>query len=174
MNDMYQWSFLYFEQDSLVSFFHFYRAMKVFNYRDGEWDHFFERYKRKQLFCGDWFDFNMSWWKHKDDPNFLFLTYEDMKHDIYSVIAKLCDFLDKPLGEELVHKIVAHTSFDQMKNNKMANYEFCKTMDQSVSKFVRKGQIGDWVNYFSDEQAAFVDEQLLEKLQDTGLSFQEN
>ena len=44
-------------------------------------------------------------------------------------------------------------------------------MDQSVSKFVRKGQIGDWVNYFSDEQAAFVDEQLLEKLQDTGLQF---
>ena len=55
----------------------------------------------------------------------------------------------------------------------MANYEFCKTMDQSISKFVRKGQIGDWVNYFSNDQAAYVDLQLKEKLQKTELNFQE-
>ena len=26
---------------------------------------------------GVWFDHVLSWWKHRDDPNILFLTYED-------------------------------------------------------------------------------------------------
>ena len=26
---------------------------------------------------GLWFDHVLSWWKHRDDPNILFLTYED-------------------------------------------------------------------------------------------------
>ena len=96
-----------------------------------------------------------------------------MKNDIHSVIETLCEFLEKPISNELLEKIVQHTSFDQMKKNTMVNYEFCKTMDQSVSKFVRKGQIGDWVNYFSDEQSTHVNAQLKEKLQKSGLHFQE-
>ena len=26
---------------------------------------------------GVWFDHVLSWWKHRDDPNILILTYED-------------------------------------------------------------------------------------------------
>ena len=26
---------------------------------------------------GVWFDHVLSWWKHRDDPNILFLKYED-------------------------------------------------------------------------------------------------
>lgn len=31
------------------------------------------------VFYGSWFDHVLSWWKHKDDPNILFLKYEEIK-----------------------------------------------------------------------------------------------
>ena len=31
------------------------------------------------VFYGSWFDHVLGWWKHKDDPNILFLKYGEMK-----------------------------------------------------------------------------------------------
>lgn len=31
------------------------------------------------VFYGSWFDHVLSWWRHKDDENVLFLKYEEMK-----------------------------------------------------------------------------------------------
>ncbi len=122
---------------------------------------------------GDWFDFNLSWWQHRDDPNVLIITYEDMKTDIYGVIKKMSDFIKKPISDEVLNKIVKHTAFDQMRDNKMVNYEFSSNLDTKVSKFMRKGQVGDWVNYFTPEQLELVDQQLKKKLDGTGLSIRE-
>ena len=160
-------------QDNLVSYFHFYRAIKFFNFSDGTWEQFFSLYKDKKIVHGDWFDFNLSWWQHRDDPNVLIITYEDMKTDIYGVIKKMSDFIKKPISDEVLNKIVKHTAFDQMRDNKMVNYEFSSNLDTKVSKFMRKGQVGDWVNYFTPEQLELVDQQLKKKLDGTGLSIRE-
>ena len=38
--------------------------------------------------------------------------------------------------------------------------------------FLRKGEVGDWRNYFSAEQSAAMDHKCKEKLKDTGIEFE--
>ena len=146
-----------------------YRFTGLFNFSNGTWDQFFQLYKDKRIVNGDWFDFNLSWWQHKD-LNFFFVTYEEMKKDIRMVLQNLSKFLNKPLTDQLIHSIIEHTSFDHMKENKMVNYE-AAVKENGDSKFMRKGQVGDWVNYFSKEQSDLCDAQLEEKLSGTSLKF---
>ncbi len=94
-----------------------------------------------------------------------------MKKDIRSVIAKICQFLDKKPSSELIDAIISHTSFDEMKKNKMTNME--EYNEGKPTQFMRKGQVGDWVNYFTEEQIAFCDAQVVEKIRNPGIDLPE-
>ena len=157
-------------KDNLVSYYHFYHMMNGAHFGfDKGFDQFFQLVEEKSLIQGDWFDFNLGWWEHKDDPKFLFVTYEDMKKDVRSVIVRICRFLDTKLEKETIDAILDHTSFANMKNNPMVNYEFFKGMDLSQSGFMTKGQVGDWKNIFTQEQNDLCNKWLKEKLTGTGL-----
>ncbi len=147
--------------------------MKEYSFK-GSWNDFFEiLYKPNRIVNGSWFDYNLGWWEHRDDPKFFFVTFEEMKRDIHGVMDKLCKFLDKKLSPELVEEIVQHTSFNKMKDNKMVNYSFFgENIDQKISPFMRKGQVGDWRNWFTPEQDEYCDMQLKEKLTGIGLTFE--
>lgn len=54
-------------------------------------------------------------------------------------IRKVMEFLGKNLKEEVLDKIVYHTSFDVMKNNPMTNYIDDKHLNHKLSPFMRKG-----------------------------------
>lgn len=56
-------------------------------------------------------------------------------------IQKIVKFLEKDVNQEVLNKIIHHTSFEIMKENPMANYtkEFQGIMDHSISPFMRKG-----------------------------------
>ncbi|XP_035679947.1 sulfotransferase family cytosolic 1B member 1-like [Branchiostoma floridae] len=82
--------------------------------------------------------------------------------DLPAEVKKLCSFLEKPLSDEEVQTVVAATQFDSMKN----------TLGEKGQVFTRKGVIGDWKNYFSDDQSRAYDEQYRERLANTGLEFQ--
>ena len=53
-----------------------------------------------------------------------------------------------------------------MKQNHTANNEWMKEYhtDQGATPFMRKGAVGDWRNYFTDEQSAKLDTLICEKL----------
>ena len=54
----------------------------------------------------------------------------------------------------------------------MANREAIWLFNEKVSKFMRKGQVGDWKNYFTFSQSAAFDEVYAEKMIGSGLDFQ--
>ncbi|XP_028406617.1 amine sulfotransferase-like isoform X2 [Dendronephthya gigantea] len=58
----------------------------------------------------------MSWWEHRNDPNVLFLFYEDMKDDLESVVRKVASFIGIE-DEERIKKAVEMSSFEFMKSN---------------------------------------------------------
>ena len=55
------------------------------------------------------------WTAFKDDPNVLFLKFEDMKKDPHSSAEKVAKFLGKDVSDEDLEKLLHHTSFKRMK-----------------------------------------------------------
>lgn len=53
----------------------------------------------------------------------------------------------------------------------MANRDISWLFDRKVCKFMRKGEIGDWKNYFTFAQNDFFDALFADKAKDTGLTF---
>ena len=99
-----------------------------------------------------------------------YFQYEEMKADIRTVISKLCKFLGKSLDSSLVDAIIEHTRFKNMKDNPQVNYtQFEGVLDITKSPFMRKGQVGDWKNHFTDEQVKYYDAMVASRLKDTGL-----
>ncbi|XP_043942636.1 sulfotransferase 1C1-like [Protopterus annectens] len=159
-------------KDNLVSFF-FFDKMCRDQPDPGTWDEYFWKFLSGQISWGSWYDHVKGWWKHKDKQRILYLFYEDMKEDPKREIKKVIHFLEKDLPDEVVNKIVYHTSFEIMKNNPMANYSFVpdQVFNQSVSQFMRKGAVGDWKNHLTVAQNEIFDADYRDKMADMTLSF---
>ena len=69
--------------------------------------------------------------------------------------------------------IVEKTSFSNMQANPLTNREGLprEVFNSGKSKFIRKGQVGDWQNYFNDEDNDYVERTICEPLRKMGLTF---
>ena len=111
----------------------------------------------------------MGWWKLRDDPRVEVFTYEDMLKSPEEAVRRVMKHIGKSLSDEIVQKIVHETSFKSMKDNPSANYSQVPGMRHEISAFIRKGKVGDWKNFFSAEQAAYVDKLSAEIFEPNGL-----
>ncbi|NXU56857.1 ST1C1 Sulfotransferase, partial [Turnix velox] len=159
-------------KDNLVSYYHFHRMNKGLP-DPGTWEEFVEKFMTGKVLWGSWYDHVKGWWKAKDKHRILYLFYEDMKENPKKEIEKIIKFLEMDVSQEVLNKIIHHTSFEMMKENPMANYtkDFAGIMDHSVSPFMRKGLVGDWKNYFTVAQSQKFDEDYKKKMADTSLVF---
>lgn len=98
-------------------------------------------------------------WKQKDHPNLKITRFEDMKMDLKDNIRKMAKFLEKDFSEEKVDLLADHLSFETFRNNPAVNMKPPKgSVPDEVRdqfNFIRKGQVGDWKNYF---QGDFLEE----------------
>ncbi len=158
-------------KDLLVSLYHFYQLVYTLGPFTGSWEEFFdELFLKNQLLYGDYFDYYAAWWRYKtENPNqVLFVWFEDMKKDIRGVIRTIAEFLGKTLTEDQVEKIKRHTGFEAMKKNDSVN----PAPQAPRETFFRKGEVGDWKNYFTQSQSDYVDKLVNEKLTPVGLQVQ--
>ena len=158
-------------KDVVVSFFHYERGMPFSPLY--EWDEFFEKFMLGELVYGNYFDHVLSWWAHKDDNNVLFLKYEDMKKDLPSVVSRIANFIGQKISKELIDQIASKTTFANMKKDSSANYEWMNKYRRSCgTNFMRKGEVGDWKNHFSPEQAARLDAVYDKRMKVTGIDLE--
>jgi hypothetical protein len=108
-----------------------------------------------------------------DAKNILILSYEQMKRDPHTSVNTLGDFLGYRLSKDVVSQIVEQTTFSNMKLNPAANNSWMEKYhkDEGATPFMRKGIIGDWKNYFSDEQSTKMDALVNEKVAGTDIVF---
>merc|ERR1712004_649590 len=112
---------------------------------------------------GDYFTYYAEWWELRKRANIFFITYEELKKDTAAGIRRLAKYLETELTDEQVHAIVEATSMSNMKKTS------CKAGPQMADAFFRKGAIGDWKNYLTDEQCTLLDEQSSRILEPIGL-----
>ena len=164
-------------KDVMVSYYYHHLSGKGTHDFSGTWDIFFTLFMNGEVIYGSWFDHVLEWWKHKDDPNVLFLKYEDIRKDHSGAVRAMAEFIGVDLKPDVVDKIVKESTFDRMKANPNTNFSFVPpTMFaiKEINPFVRKGIVGDWKNHFTAEQSAMFDAVYQQKMNGTGLSFDFN
>jgi len=141
-------------KDVAVSFYHFHRSHKLLGFYKGTWDDFFECFISGQVIYGSWFDHTLGWLPNvrQNAGNMLMLHYEDMWQDLAAQIRRIGAFLHHALSPQAVAAIASHCSFRSMSANPVTNREGDPIMDFSIARFLRKGIVGDWKNYFTEAQ----------------------
>lgn len=164
-------------KDVLVSYYHFCRMNKLIGF-NGTFNEFFDRFVKGTLPYGPIWSHYIDVLKLKEDDlekpfdhnNVLVLFYEDLKKDFAAQVHKISEFLNKPrLSDDAIKVLAKHCSFDEMKNNPAVNYQHWDDLgfrDKKEASFMRKGQVGDWKNYFSPDQDAVITKLIDEKLGD--------
>ena len=111
-----------------------------------------------------------------------FVTYEALKKNFRGEIIKIAKFLEKDLTDEQIDVITDHCSFDSMSTNQSTNYsdlsnvtdasDTSKVFQFNISKFMRKGEVGDWKNYFTVSENVAFDKLYEEKTKNWDLKFE--
>ena len=157
-------------KDTLVSYYEFYKTTSALGNFTGTWNDFFELFRNKQLAFGDYFDWVSAYWKASmSNKNIYFIKYEDLKRNPHRGVQTIADYFHVKLSEEQVDTIVNYTSFNEMKKNPSTNF-FQQVLGEK-SNYFRKGEVGDWKNYFSEEQNEYVDKLIEEQITSIGLNF---
>jgi len=177
-------------KDTLVSTYHFYQTTPPLGFFKGSFEDFVDMYKEKELVYGDYYDFVFGYNQHRNNPDYTFFKYEEMKKDPKAEIKRVAEVIGVTLTDAQVDEVANETFFDNAKEKIAAEFKaFAPPPGQGppagfggkppmelpkVEHYCRKGVVGDWKNYFSPELQEFVDKLHAEKMKDPkaeGLKF---
>ena len=97
------------------------------------------------------------------------LWYEDMQKDLISIIKDVCTFTRYQLTQDQILKLNDHLTFDQMKKVMIEENEGHHERQDAMKKFMRKGKVGDWKNYFDNKANQSFDQWISENLSGTDI-----
>ncbi|XP_068644608.1 cytosolic sulfotransferase 12-like [Aristolochia californica] len=136
-----------------------------------------------ELFCegvcpyGPYWDHVLGYWRQSQETpeRVLFLNYENMKADCGSNLKKLAGFLGCPFSVEeeeggVVEEITKLCSFSSLSNLEV-NRKGATKLGTETSAFFRRGEVGDWRNFLTDQMVEKIDRITEQKLHGSGLTF---
>ncbi|XP_045199301.1 sulfotransferase 1B1-like isoform X2 [Mercenaria mercenaria] len=156
-------------KDVVVSYYYHACGLKMFNY-DGKFGDFLKLFLEEKLPYGSWFDYILEFEKAiVGNPDMIHLIYfEDMKENGLEEIKNLAKFLDVKADDELIAAINEKCSFKSLAASKPP-----PPKDRTKNNFTlfRKGEIGDWKNYFTVAESEAFDKIFQDKMKSTNLRF---
>ncbi|XP_053374864.1 sulfotransferase 1A1-like [Mercenaria mercenaria] len=145
-------------KDIAVSYYNHAKGVKTYDY-DGKWEDWLQVYLQGKLEYGKYCEYLLEWQREvKNGPGFPLhvMFYEDLKMNGREELDKLLKFLDIQLDEQLKNDIIDKCGFKKMSEEKGSDKIFdiyCKP----GFNFFRKGQVGDWKNWFTVAQNEMFD-----------------
>ncbi|KAH7960361.1 hypothetical protein HPB49_018932 [Dermacentor silvarum] len=175
--------------DVCVSQFRMTTDISSSQFEDGTFEEFFKPFIQGSLGFGSYFDHVASAYAIKEEPNFLFITYEELKKDIKGTVLRLARFLDERYERALLQnsqmlqnilewskpehmrKVIVfnlcenetHESNDLFVKNKITSKEGYGGENTKYA-LVKEAKVGGWKKYFTPEQLARFEK----KVQDEG------
>lgn len=109
-------------------------------------------------------NFYNIWYENRDIPeDFLLIKYEDLHTNTLEALRSILDFIQvSDIKNETIEKAIEFASFKNMKKLEENNQFNAKIIqpgkqDDGESYKVRKGKVGGYVNYLSQEDIAYMD-----------------
>nr|XP_037277008.1 sulfotransferase 1C2A-like isoform X1 [Rhipicephalus microplus] len=164
--------------DVCVSLFHMVTDFSTYRFQDGTFDEFFDDFLEGDAAGhGCYFDHVASGHALRQEPNVLFVTYEELLRDTRAVVMTLARFLgeeyaaDLQANDSIFQKILASSTPDNMRRilvldfsrpssalftgesrHGKVKFKVGYESDSQKYSFVRKGAIGSWKDHFSPDQ----------------------
>ncbi|XP_067682132.1 sulfotransferase 1A1-like [Haliotis asinina] len=147
-------------KDAIVSYFVFLKKMGINDYH-GKWENYVRAATEGRFEYGSWFDHLKGWEEVKKTTDIPFLTlfYEDFKEDTFREAKKLCEFLGVSRSDDYIREVCENCDFDSMKKIKA-------TAEITGKAAYRKGEVGDWKNWFTVAQNEWFDQYYAEQMKD--------
>lgn len=151
-------------KDTIVSLYHHAKNKPEFEFAEGTFDDFLRVFISGNAENGSWFSHVVEWHqKAATNPSqYLFLKYEDMKHDPVAATRKIADLIGVNAEPDVIQRAVQNSTMSAMKSNKNANIGL---------GHLRKGEIGKWRETFTVAQSELFDEVYKKKMAGTGIVF---
>lgn len=120
-------------RDALVSFWRFLPAYMAVPPGDISIEEFTDAIFGGVSLSGGVWDFFTDWWQWKDEPNVLWVCFEDLKSNLKAQIRRIAKFMEIPLTEDLLSTVEEKSSFAFMEAHSEKfndNFVFSKTRDR--------------------------------------------
>ncbi|KAM6366962.1 LOW QUALITY PROTEIN: sulfotransferase 6B1 [Alca torda] len=138
-------------KDTAVSFFHFHNNVPgVPSY--SSWDEFFSEFMNGKVGWGSYFDHAVTWNKHIEDENTMFIIYEDLKENLTASVKQIiAEFFGFSPTAEQIQSIADRATFQAVKDKAQESHGAVGSI------LFRKGAVGDWKNLFTKAQNQEMD-----------------
>ncbi|KAK6186962.1 hypothetical protein SNE40_006217 [Patella caerulea] len=154
-------------KDVSVSYFNHHRKLEEFYEYHGQWKNYLPMVFDGRLDYGSWFDYVLGWEKAvmgQTNLPILALSYEDLQEDPIKGITQIAKFLGKNYDDDLIKTVCEKCCFKQMKKDKGKLEVF-----NGEPIMYRKGEVGDWKNWFTVAQNDWFDHVYKTKMRDSNL-----
>lgn len=160
-------------RDVAVSFYHLNRLYRTQGYT-GNFADYWKYFERNLApWCPYWTHIKQGW-AHRNQPNVLFMFYEDMNRDLKSTIRKVAAFLGKSFSAEEVDRLADYLHIKNFKNNRAVNCEELKDiklLNGGEQGFVRQGKSDGWSAEYTPELREWVKKWIDENSKDLDFQF---
>ena len=155
-------------KDACVSYYHHHLRFKFADF-DSSFQVFArDLFQRSNLLQGGFFEMLQSGWRRRDNPNLLFIWYEELKEDQRNMVMRILNHIGYSLEEEKVTELCEAMTFSNYRQiSSMNKSERCK---EGSGEFTRKGVVGDWVNYFQEDLNDSWNNWIMENLENIGIT----
>ncbi|HEX8792986.1 MAG TPA: sulfotransferase domain-containing protein [Polyangiaceae bacterium] len=115
-------------------------------------DVFFDRFVSEPK----WFNEVLGWWRRRNEPNVLFLTYRDLKSDLRGSVARVATFCGIDADAQKLDRVARAASFAHMKKHE-AKFDHNEGVhwllgQRSAGGFLRKGAMAEGGARLTDAQ----------------------
>lgn len=157
-------------RDVVVSAFHHDRLVGGY---DLDLVSFAESMLSGRTMFGSWFKHIESWWPHRNDPNVLFLRYEEVIADLAGAMRQVETFCNLPLDEATAARVLDRCSLPFMKQYTAKFDPRLRQFEATAPEFIRKGVAGDGCGALSPDQEERVVQRLADLARRLGCALDE-
>ncbi|XP_022320333.2 sulfotransferase 6B1-like [Crassostrea virginica] len=131
-------------RDIAVSAYHHFLNVPQFErFFTRDWDEHLANFMSGNFIYGEWFNYELKYETFAKTNNVMMLIYEEMKMDEEKAVRNIADYLETPCTPAKAAKIASECSFSQVQERRKSG---------QFAFLFRKGDVGDWRNYFSGAQ----------------------